>query len=349
MKIIAIDLGKFNSVALILNQATQQKHFQSTPTTPQDFHDLLTEYQPDHLLIEVGAQAGWISELCQMLDIELHAANTRHAAWMWKYTKRKTDKDDAQKLLDIFLMGQLDEVHIPTRQTRQWRQLIHTRHFYIKQRTQIANAIRSLLQQQGGTVPAGHQAWTREGLAHLSRQCRTLNQCSADELWRGILREYLRTLRQLNASVKKLELQLRHISKHNKQVNRLKTIPGVGERLAEMVVAVIDDPHRFKKAKQVAAYAGLVPKLYESGTMHRQGRITKAGHPLLRGLLVEVSWLMLRYNPVLKAFYDRVCGGVKSRRKIAVVALARKLITICWAMMRDEKDWDVKRCGAVLS
>ena len=111
-------------------------------------------------------------------------------------------------------------------------------------------------------------------------------------------------------------------------------------RLAEVVVATIDDPKRFKNAKQVGAYAGLVPRLYESGTMSRSGRITGRGNSLLRALLVEVSWMMRRYNPHFSAIFDQVCRGSKTRRKIAVVATARRLLIICWAMLRDESTWN---------
>jgi hypothetical protein len=57
-------------------------------------------------------------------------------------------------------------------------------------------------------------------------------------------------------------------------------------------------------------------------------------------LLVEVGWLMRRYNPVLNAIFDRVCGGSKARRKVAVVATARRLLVMCWAMLRDGSAWN---------
>ena len=95
----------------------------------------------------------------------------------------------------------------------------------------------------------------------------------------------------------------------------------------------------WRRANSVGAYAGLVPKQYESGTMSRQGKITGQGNKLLRALLVEVAWLMRRYNAHLRGVFDRVCRQSKTRRKIAVVATARKLLVICWAMLRDGSDW----------
>ena len=120
---------------------------------------------------------------------------------------------------------------------------------------------------------------------------------------------------------------------------RLQTIPGVGPRTAEALVAVIDDPHRFRRANQLGSYLGMVPKQFESGQMSRQGRITKQGNAMLRTLLVEASWVALRYNPRLRAVYKRITAGGKSRRKIAIVAVARRMLVIAWAMMRDGTEW----------
>lgn len=83
----------------------------------------------------------------------------------------------------------------------------------------------------------------------------------------------------------------------------------------------------------------LVPRQYQSGQSDRQGGITKQGHRQLRRMLVEVRWLALRYNPWLRAVYERICGHSRSRRKIAIVAVARKLLVIAWVMLRDQTVW----------
>jgi hypothetical protein len=105
-------------------------------------------------------------------------------------------------------------------------------------------------------------------------------------------------------------------------------------------VACIDDPHRFKNGRQVAAYFGLVPRQFQSGETDRNGRITKRGNPLARTILTECAWASLRYNPWAKAVYDRIYGKQKTRKKKAAIALARKIAVLAWAMLRDEKDWD---------
>ena len=104
-------------------------------------------------------------------------------------------------------------------------------------------------------------------------------------------------------------------------------------------MALSGTQRRIEGGEQGAAYAGLVPRQIESGTMSRHGKITGRGNKLLRALRVEVSWLMRRYNPHLRAIFDNVCRGSKTRRKIAAVATARRLLIICWAMLRDGTAW----------
>lgn len=149
----------------------------------------------------------------------------------------------------------------------------------------------------------------------------------------------LQALEHVEQLVEQVKAKLDALTQADERVAQLRTIPGVGSRLAEMVVTVIDDPKRLANAKQVGAYAGLVPRPFESGTMSRTGRITGRGNPLLRALLVEVSWLMRRYNAHLQSIFDRFCRGSRTRRRIAVVATARKLLVICWAMLRDGTRW----------
>ena len=119
----------------------------------------------------------------------------------------------------------------------------------------------------------------------------------------------------------------------------LGTVPGVGPRTAEAIVAHLHQPGRFAGGKQVSAYVGLVPRQDQSGELDRRGRITRRGPALLRKLLVECAWVMLRYNGWARAVYLRLTHGGKARKKQAIVALARKLLVRCWAMLRDQAPW----------
>jgi transposase len=160
-----------------------------------------------------------------------------------------------------------------------------------------------------------------------------------DELWRGRLRVELELLEVLDEQLRVVDQKLDALGSEDERVTRLQQVKGVGPRLAEALVVHLDDPHRFKTARQVSAYVGLVPRQFESGTMKRVGRITRRGPSLLRGMLIEVAWMVYRHNAWAKRFVQNVSRGMKQRKKIAIVALARKLLVKLWAMLRDGSDW----------
>ncbi len=169
----------------------------------------------------------------------------------------------------------------------------------------------------------------------------------ANEFWKGQLDIELTQLDTLTQHLQTVVRQLEAIGKNDARIQRVRTIPGVGPRTAEILVACIDDPHRFKNGRQVSAYFGLVPRQYQSGETDRNGRITKRGNPLARTILVECAWSSIRYNPWAQTIYERIYGKQKTRKKKAAVALARKIAVLAWAMLRDETDWDPLRMLAV--
>ena len=163
------------------------------------------------------------------------------------------------------------------------------------------------------------------------------------ELWQGELDQYLVQLDQVALLLKTVEKKLDAIAKADERVQRVMQIDGVGRVTAEAIVCAIDNAKRFKNSRQVSAYAGLVPKQYQSGETDRRGRITKRGPRLLRTLLLECAWCSLRHNQWSRDTFERIHGGKQVRRKKAAVALARKILVVAWAMLRDESDYDIKR------
>ena len=339
MKILSIDLGKFNSVACVYESATGAHFFTSVSTKPGVIHDLLTTHLPDRVVVEIGPAAGWVHDLALTMGLDIQIANPNHDAWRWKNVKRKTDKDDALKLAQLSAMNQLPTLQLPSAEVRQWRSLIGYRNTLVARRTAIKNHIRSILDRQGISWLSGKSGWTDKSMAALKVIAWSANNAPADELWRFELQVELEGMTQAQKLINQVEVRLDLLAKADVRVQQLQTIPGVGPRLAEVVVAVIDDAKRFKNAKQVGAYAGLTPTQFESGTMSRQGGISGRGNKLLRALLVQVSWLAQRCNGKIRAIFADVCRGNKTRRKIAVIATARRLLVICWAMLRDGSAW----------
>ncbi len=120
-KILAIDLGKYKSVACTFNTSDGEYVFQTVPTRPANFQDLFAAESPDRIVIEIGSQAGWVTDLAEAIGIEIEVANPNHDAWRWKNVSRKTDRDDALRLAQMSDLGSLPSVYMPKRTTRQPR------------------------------------------------------------------------------------------------------------------------------------------------------------------------------------------------------------------------------------
>jgi transposase len=342
-KIIALDLGKFKTVACVMNAVDRAHVFETIEMSPTAVHDLLTRHATDDpadtvVVCETCDCCGWVYDACVALGLpaKVVAANTE--AWHWRRVKRKTDRDDALKLAKLALLDQLTVVHMPSPAQRQRRRLVLHRRAVVSRRTTSRNAIRSIFSQQGIALARGNKQWTIAGVAQLRAHARPLADCDDDlDLWRGRLHAELELMAGVDAQLKLFDKKLDALAKDDKRIALLQTIKGVGPRVAEAVVMHLDDPHRFASADHVAGYAGLVPKQIESGQMSRFGHITRRGPGLLRSMLVESAWVVYRHNDWARTFVQKVSRGSKARRKIAIVALARRLLTILWAMLRDDK------------
>src|SRR3954447_17296199 len=140
--IVALDLGKFNSIVCFFDVASGTHRFQSIATTPTAVHDLLagmirTPEDVAKILVvfETCEISGWVHDIASALGLAALVANPCHEAWQWRKVKRKTDKDDALKLARMALMDQLPTVHMPPPQMRQRRRLVHHRQSLVQRRT----------------------------------------------------------------------------------------------------------------------------------------------------------------------------------------------------------------------
>lgn len=312
-------------------------------TTPEALGAWLSAQGADRVVVEISPVAGWIYDLCLRQGLACEVAHVGGEPWKYRNLSKKNDRVDARKLWLLSTLGDLETVYMPQLGVRQWRGLIGYRQGLVGERTRIRNRIRARLTELGYGWPFGKSGWTQKNLTGLKQLSRPLADCRPEELWRGQVAMEIQRLEDLEARLEEVETKLEALCADDARVKLVRTIPGVGPRLAEVIVAVIDDPHRFANGKQVGAYAGLTPRQYQSGQQDRQGRISGAGNGLLRALLVEVAWLGQQYNPWLKGIFEKTCRGSKARRKIAIVAVARRLLVVAWAMLRDQQPWDALR------
>ena len=345
MKILALDLGKFNSVSCLYDTASQTAEFWTCATTRPYLRTLFEKYRPELVVFESCSISGWVHDLCLECGLKTLVADPNQEAWKWKNVKRKTDRDDALKLARLAALGHLVPVHIPTQPTREHRWLVKYRKTLVGRITRIQNNLRALFVQHGVKLPVGARAWTAAGLEQIAEERCPLDDCSNDQLWRGQLDMELTELARQREALRAVDRKLDVLATQDERIGLLTSVPGVGRKTAEVIATHLDRPERFANARHVSSYAGLVPRRWQSGQTDHSGRVTKRGSRLLRSALVECAWVMLRYNGWARTLFVRICQGQKNRRKKAIVAIARKLLVRCWAMLRDNRRWQPAAAG----
>lgn len=281
---------------------------------------------------EISGQAGYLYDhLVDCVDA-LHVVNPSKATWIYR-TAKKNDRIDARKMAALLRMGELPTVYMPSQAIRQWRQMILHRQKTVQKVGRVKNRIRALLKSEGYFKPTrGGGWWKRGNRLWMEGLCQASD--GANPLWRLQLADLLAELSILEGQRDRATEHLDGYLSTQPGGRLLMSIPGVGPRTAEAVLAYTDDIRRFDNYKQYCAYFGVTPRLDESGLTRRLGHISKQGPSVVRWVLCESSWKVVRFCPALKAFYERVMGGQKGRKKIAIVAVARKLLCIMRAMLR---------------
>jgi len=332
-KYIGLDMDSKKTVACVIQEGQKDRYAtlgSDVSSLRQFFREQRMSGGRVHAAFEISGQAGYLYDhLVDSVDT-LKIVNPSKATWIYR-TAKKNDRIDARKIAVLLRMGELPVVHMPSKTIRQWRQLILHRQKTVQKVGRVKNRIRALLKSEGHCSPAWAGGWwkkaNRSWMENLSQ-----DKMAAGSLWQLQLGDLLAELTLLEDQRDRVTEHLdKYLDKHAGG-ELLMSIPGVGPRTAEAVLAYTDDIRRFGNYKQYCAYFGLTPKLDESGSTRRLGHISKQGPSVVRWVLCESSWKVVRYCPALRAFYERVMAGQESRKKIAIVAVARKLLCLMRAM-----------------
>jgi transposase len=238
--------------------------------------------------------------------------------------KQKTDRRDAEHLMDLLREGRFPRIWVPSLEVRDVRQLLVHRHKQVQARTRTKNQLQAMALSHG--VQKKCKLWTQAGRAELE-QLPLLPYASERR------RRLLQALDGLEVEIEELNRRVEEEVRKRPEAVRLMTHPGVGPVTALAMVLTLGPAERFASAKQVGSYFGLIPSEESSGGKQRLGRISKQGSSFLRFLLVEAGQTAARYDPQLKRFYKRL--AVRKNRGVAKVAVARKLATRMYLMLRE--------------
>jgi transposase len=332
MLYVGLDLHTKQITSCVLNGDGKLRERWQVPQVDQLIERLVRLPQPFKVTYEAGCGYGRFHELLSPIAADVMVANPGQLRLIYG-SKKKNDRNDAEKLAKLLYLDAIPAVHVPSAEVRAWRELIVFRHRLTEKTTRSKNGLRALLRTLVIRPPRTPGLWTQAGLAWL--KALELPH-SLQALRRNVLVEELESLKRQIAQV---EQELARFSEGNLAIRRLRTIPGVGLRTAEAVVAFLDDPHRFQHSKQIGDYFGLVPCQDQTGNKNRLGHITRDGSATVRQLLTEAAWQGTNRSPTVRAYFERIHKGDKNRRKIALTATAHYLVRVMWSMLVKGTDW----------
>ena len=287
------------------------------------------------ILLESSTESAWVAQHLEELGHEVVVADPNYAPMYGERTRRiKTDRRDVAALAEANRRGWYRRAHRVSRAQGAVRRQLQVREQLIRMRTQTINVLRAQLRSVGLRL--------RSGAAHtVVTRCDALAIPPAIAQTIAPLREILTSLAPLIAAG---DAWARQAAATDPITVRLMTAPGVGPLTALSYRAALDDVGRFRSAGAATAYLGLVPREDSSAERHHKGAITKAGPARVRAVLVQASWVVWRSprgSGTLHAWVHRLAE--RRGRRIAIVALARRLARILFALWRDDTDFQGAR------
>ena len=260
----------------------------------------------------------------------------------------KTNRLDSKKLSEGLRGGQLRSIHVPSVKYRELRHLVQLRDTHVQQLTATKCRIKALLLYEGIPFPSAEgkeKQWSAQVLNELLALI-----CS--ETVRFKLDQLIGTLHFNFNAAAAAQKQIRYYCKKDPELRQsiawLKSLPGIGEIVATHLVARLGDPTLITNVRQIAGFLGLVSSEHSTGEKQNRGSITRAGDSRLRNKLIQSAWVTIRKDPELREFYQRVYERhpKKVAARKAIVAVARKLTTRIYAVLKEQRPFVLREVSA---
>jgi transposase len=329
MPFAALDLHKKIVEAVVLDDTGSVLHRHHFSTTREAILDFARHLPADtHIAIEATTNTWAVVRLLQPFAAELVVSNPLRTRAIAE-AKIKTDKVDALVLANLLRCDFLPRVWIPDPATVALRHQCTERANLVADRTRIKNRIHSVLHQR--LIHAPHDD------LFSPRSLAWLRELDIDPLGRQALDRNLRQLARIEEEIFDLSGTLAQQAHDDARVKLLMTLPGVDFPVAQTLLAALGDISRFPSADKAAAYLGIVPSTYQSAAHCYHGPITKQGSGHARWMLVQGAQALAFHPGPLGVFFRKLAK--KKNRNVAVVATARKLVTIAWHMLKNNEPY----------
>ena len=289
---------------------------------------LMAKWEPSRVILETCAEAFHVADAAKRAGHDVRVVPATLVKTLGVGARGvKTDRRDAQVLSEVSCRIELPSVHVPSALARELKSMCGMREALVETRTKLINTVRGWVRMQLWRIKKG-------ATNSLPARVRAHAIAATFELPEHLERQLV-LIEMTNAQIKAADAQVKRIATEHPICRQLMTVPGVGPVTAVRFVAALDDVTRFRTAHQLQSYLGLTPGERSSSETQRRTGITKAGPAALRRTLVQGAWTVLRMRP--NEPMARWATQIAARRGtfIAVVALARKLAGILFAMWRD--------------
>jgi transposase len=332
MEHIGIDVHKNQSSVCIRTEDGRYVE-RRIRTERKRFAAVLSGRPRARVVIEASTESEWVAQCVAGLGHEVIVADPNYAPMYGQRNRRvKTDRRDARALSEACQLGAYRPAHRVSAARRQVRAELVVRDALVRTRARYITVIGTLLRRDGIRVPTGA---ARTFVSRLD----VLELPAALAATVAPLRALLAPLNQQLAEVAaRLDARVAN----DAVMRQLQTVPGVGPVTAATFVATLDGVARFTGPHQVAAYLGLVPSERSSAERQHRGAITKRGNTRARWVVVQAAWGVWRTRHPAAVPLQRWARRIATRRgkRVAIVALARRLAGILYALWRDGTVYD---------
>ena len=335
MNSVGIDLHRKRSHIAALDERGCELFSRRIANDPDTFVALLGELDGESkIALEATYGWEWLADLLEEAGYELHLAHPLRTKAIAS-ARVKTDAVDARTLAQLLRADLLPEAYVAPRELRDLRDLLRQRVVLTQMRTALKNRVHALLARQG--IQRAHADLFGAGGR------RFLDELELRPDPRGRLETLLRLIADFDREIDALAHEIDRRAKHDPRVDVLRQIYGIGRYLGMLIVAEIGAIERFPSARHLCAWAGLTPTVRSSDARARLGHISGLGSKALRWALVEAAQKACQGGGPLRQDFERIAK--RRGRKIAKVAVARKLLTLCYYGLRDGEIRCLKRPG----
>ena len=243
----------------------------------------------------------------------------------------KTDKISADILCDLLRSDFLPEAYVPNKETREAKNVLRQRMFFVRIQTMVKNRIHTILDRHPEVLSEAPDVSDLFGASGME----WLKQVVLPGQDNQLLASELELLEVLKQKISESNGVVTELARGDERVKLLRSIPGLGPLFSVLVTNEIDDIGRFRDEKRLCAYTGLVPSTYASGGKVFHGRITKIGNKWLRCAFIEAVQPAVSSDADLYAYYQRL--RIRKDANAARVATARRLLTIVYRVLSQER------------